>query len=74
MVRLEFFSLMEKMGLRAEPVPQDQEKEKDKPGMKVEALTGEALLPQLEQIGKAGFCANIKKGSIRGLAFCYDGK
>lgn len=74
MVRLEFFSLMEKMGLHAEPVPQGQEKEKARPYMKVETLTGEALLPQLEQAGNAGFCAKIRKGIIRGLAFCYDGK
>lgn len=74
MARLEFFSLMEKMGMHADVLPEEQGAEDKESPMAVEILEGEALVSQLNQAGKAAFCAKIKKGAIQGLAFCCQGR
>ena len=72
LAKLEMFSLIEKLGLRASAaVPEEEEKEE---ALLVESRTDyDALLDELERAGCAAFAAQAS-GEIQALALCFAGK
>ena len=71
MVRLELFSLIEKFGLTAAPVPADTGAPAGRPEL-MELADGAALLPRLEDEGKAVFfCQWAKGGELEQLVFAH---
>ncbi len=75
MVKLELFSLIEKFGLSGTPLPAAEDAAPaDRPEV-VELSDGAPLLPRLEDVGEAFFCAVWDgAGDLESLVFSLEGK
>lgn len=74
MVKLELFSLIEKLGLNAAPAAEAAAEPADKPKLN-EMSDGAALLARLEDTGEAYFYADWSKdGALESLIFAHEGE
>ncbi|MCI1981692.1 MAG: DNA polymerase I [Oscillospiraceae bacterium] len=67
MAKLEFFSLIEKLGLRAPDAPQAEQPEKAPSVTLAETVDGPALLKKLKESGRADFTAQTESGAVSAL-------
>lgn len=74
MTKLEFFSLMDKLGLGKVTVTPDQHLTIQEETLPVEEIESGALRSLLKEEKQAGVCVRIGKKGIDALAFCLGGK
>jgi DNA polymerase-1 len=73
LVRLEFFSIIEKMGLKATELIRDGESTHTATNLKLElAETYTEILSRIEQNGVANFCTVQNKSEIEAICFAFD--